>query len=109
MKACILSNNPASKAIRLSLRPVFLQPGIQLSQLSNDRIGVVVADSKVEMFFKNIGAVFMLDDGSHAFSHVSNIMEASACIYFFYLNVSSVKKHQGKMQLSSYWLEDFCF
>uniref|UniRef100_A0A8C7E3R8 Protein RRP5 homolog n=1 Tax=Naja naja TaxID=35670 RepID=A0A8C7E3R8_NAJNA len=71
VKACILSNNPASKAIRLSLRPVFLQPGIQLGQLSNDRLGMVVADSKVEMFLKNMGAVFMLDDGSHAFSHTS--------------------------------------
>uniref|UniRef100_A0A670XW39 Protein RRP5 homolog n=1 Tax=Pseudonaja textilis TaxID=8673 RepID=A0A670XW39_PSETE len=71
VKACILSNNPASKAIRLSLRPVFLQPGIQLGQLSNDRLGMVVADSKVEMFLKNIGAVFILDDGSHAFSHTS--------------------------------------
>uniref|UniRef100_A0A8C5RPP8 Programmed cell death 11 n=1 Tax=Laticauda laticaudata TaxID=8630 RepID=A0A8C5RPP8_LATLA len=71
VKACILSNNPASKAIRLSLRPVFLQPGIQLGQLSNDRLGMVVADSKVEMFLKNIGTVFMLDDGSHAFSHTS--------------------------------------
>ncbi|KAL7990641.1 hypothetical protein Chor_014071 [Crotalus horridus] len=77
VKACILSNNPASKAIRLSLRPVFLQPGIQLSQLSNDRIGVVVADSKVEMFFKNIGAVFILDDGSHAFSHIKYLPKTS--------------------------------
>lgn len=85
MKACILSNNPASKAIRLSLRPVFLQPGIQLSQLSNDRIGMVVTDSKVEMFLKKIGAVFMLDDGSHAFSHVSNIMVTSACIFLFFI------------------------
>ncbi|XP_026560497.1 protein RRP5 homolog isoform X2 [Pseudonaja textilis] len=77
VKACILSNNPASKAIRLSLRPVFLQPGIQLGQLSNDRLGMVVADSKVEMFLKNIGAVFILDDGSHAFSHIKYFPKTS--------------------------------
>ncbi|XP_013924129.1 PREDICTED: protein RRP5 homolog isoform X1 [Thamnophis sirtalis] len=77
VKACILSNNPASKAIRLSLRPVFLQPGIQLGQLSNDRIGVVVTDSKVEIFLKNIGAVFTLDDGSHAFSHIKYLPKTS--------------------------------
>ncbi|XP_058043605.1 protein RRP5 homolog isoform X2 [Ahaetulla prasina] len=77
VKACILSNNPASKAIRLSLRPVLLQPGIQLGQLSNDRIGMVVADAKVEMFLKNIGAVFMLDDGSHAFSHIKYLPKTS--------------------------------
>ncbi|XP_070608916.1 protein RRP5 homolog isoform X2 [Erythrolamprus reginae] len=77
VKACILSNNPASKAIRLSLRPVFLQPGNQLGQLSNDRIGTVVAESKVEIFLKNIGAVFMLDDGSHAFSHIKYLPKTS--------------------------------
>ncbi|XP_026520514.1 protein RRP5 homolog isoform X2 [Notechis scutatus] len=77
VKACILSNNPSSKAIRLSLRPVFLQPGIQLGQLSNDRLGMVVADSKVEMFLKNIGAVFTLDDGSHAFSHIKYLPKTS--------------------------------
>ncbi|XP_063163179.1 protein RRP5 homolog isoform X1 [Candoia aspera] len=77
VKACILSNNPASKAIRLSLRPVFLQPGIQLGQLSSDRIGVVVVDSKVKMFLKKIGAVFILDDGSHAFAHLKYLPNTS--------------------------------
>ncbi|XP_044293915.1 protein RRP5 homolog isoform X1 [Varanus komodoensis] len=73
VKACILSNNPSSKAIRLSLRPVFLQPGTQLGQLSSDRIGTVVADSKVKTFFKNTGALFMLDDGSLAFAHLKHM------------------------------------
>ncbi|XP_062988666.1 protein RRP5 homolog [Elgaria multicarinata webbii] len=76
LKACILSNNPTSKAIRLSLRPVFLQPGTQLSQLSSDRIGLVVADSTVETFLRKIGAIFMLDDGTLAFAHLKHMSDS---------------------------------
>ncbi|XP_077205715.1 protein RRP5 homolog [Paroedura picta] len=75
VKACILSVNPTTKAIRLSLRPVFLQPGTQLGHLSSDRIGTVVAYSRVKSFHKNAGAVFTLDDGTLAFAHLKHLSD----------------------------------
>lgn len=79
VKACILTVNPITKAIRLSLRPVFLQPGSQLGHLSSDRIGTVVAHSSVKSFHKNVGAVFTLDDGTLAFAHVSSLKPIVPC------------------------------
>nr|XP_056705709.1 protein RRP5 homolog [Euleptes europaea] len=75
VKACILFVNPTSKAIRLSLRPVFLQPGTQLGHLSSGRIGTVMADSRVKSFCKNAGAVFTLDDGTLAFAHLKHLSD----------------------------------
>ncbi|XP_015275588.1 PREDICTED: protein RRP5 homolog [Gekko japonicus] len=75
VKACILSVNPTSKAVRLSLRPVILQPGTQLGHLSSDRIGTVVAHSRVKSFLKNAGAVFTLDDGTLAFAHLKHLSD----------------------------------
>nr|XP_020644591.1 protein RRP5 homolog isoform X2 [Pogona vitticeps] len=76
VKACILSNNPTSKEIRLSLRPVFLQPGTQLSQLSSDRIGMIVPNSTLKTFLKKTGAIFMLDDGSLAYAHLKHLSDS---------------------------------
>ncbi|KAJ7325160.1 hypothetical protein JRQ81_018180 [Phrynocephalus forsythii] len=75
VKACILSNNPVSKEIRLSLRPVFLQPGTQLSQLSSDRIGAVVPNATLKTFLKKTGAIFLLDDGSLAYAHLKHLSD----------------------------------
>ncbi|XP_054839484.1 protein RRP5 homolog [Eublepharis macularius] len=75
VKACILSVNPTSKAIHLTLRPVFLQPGTQLGHLSSGRIGTVVVDSRVKSFHKNTGAVFTLDDGTLAFAHLKHLSD----------------------------------
>ncbi|XP_060097704.1 protein RRP5 homolog isoform X2 [Heteronotia binoei] len=77
VKACILSVNPTSKAIRLSLRPVFLQPGTQLGHLSSDRIGALVAHARVRSFHKNAGAVFILDDGTLAFANLKHLSNTS--------------------------------
>ncbi|XP_042312708.1 protein RRP5 homolog isoform X1 [Sceloporus undulatus] len=79
VKACIISNNPASKAIRLSLRPVFLQPGIQLGQLCNDRIGMVVTNAKVKTFLPKTGAIFVLDDGGLGFAHRKHLSDTLTC------------------------------
>ncbi|XP_053245269.1 protein RRP5 homolog isoform X1 [Podarcis raffonei] len=77
VKACILFNNPTSKAIRLSLRPVFLQPGTQLGKLSSDQIGMVVPDSTVETFLKKTGAIFKLDGGCLAFAHIKHLSDTA--------------------------------
>ncbi|XP_053167847.1 protein RRP5 homolog [Hemicordylus capensis] len=77
VKACILSIEPSSKAIHLSLRRVFLQPGIQLGQLSSDRIGVILADSRVKTFHKKVGATFILDDGTLGFAHLKHLSDSS--------------------------------
>lgn len=71
MKACILSVHPTSKVVRLTLRQSFLNPGGSPNQLSNDRIGAVVEESTVKAFYKQFGAIFELDDGTHAFARVS--------------------------------------
>nr|XP_008104790.1 PREDICTED: protein RRP5 homolog isoform X2 [Anolis carolinensis] len=76
VKACILSNNPTTKAIRLSLRPAFLQPGTQLSQLCSDRIGMIVENSKVKTFLSKTGAIFVLDDGSLGFAHQKHLSDS---------------------------------
>ncbi|XP_066475340.1 protein RRP5 homolog [Tiliqua scincoides] len=76
VKACILFIKPTSKAVRLSLRPVFLRPGTQLSQLSSDRIGMVVEDLEVMAFHKKAGVTFRLDDGTVAFAHVKHLSDS---------------------------------
>ncbi|XP_048361288.1 protein RRP5 homolog isoform X2 [Sphaerodactylus townsendi] len=75
VKACILSVNPTSKSIHLSLRPVFLQPGTQLGHLSSGQIGEIVADSRVKSFHKNAGAIFTLGNGTLAFAHLKHLSD----------------------------------
>ncbi|XP_060624305.2 protein RRP5 homolog isoform X1 [Anolis sagrei] len=76
VKACILSNNPTTKAIRLSLHPAFLQPGTQLGQLCSDRIGMIVENSKVKTFLSKTGAIFVLDDGSLGFARQRHLSDS---------------------------------
>uniref|UniRef100_A0A8V5FZN5 Protein RRP5 homolog n=1 Tax=Melopsittacus undulatus TaxID=13146 RepID=A0A8V5FZN5_MELUD len=71
VKACIISINPTTKVVRLTLRQAFLHPGGSPNQISNDRIGAVVEESTVKAFYKQFGAVFELDDGTLAFARVS--------------------------------------
>uniref|UniRef100_A0A8B9F699 Protein RRP5 homolog n=1 Tax=Amazona collaria TaxID=241587 RepID=A0A8B9F699_9PSIT len=71
VKACIISINPTSKVVRLTLRQAFIHPGGSPNQVSNDRIGAVVEESTVKAFYKQFGAVFELDDGTLAFARVS--------------------------------------
>ncbi|KAM6306459.1 protein RRP5 homolog [Aegotheles albertisi] len=73
MKACILSINPTSKVVRLTLRQAFLHPGRSPNQLSNDRMGTVVEESTVKAFYRRFGAVFELDDGTLAFARLKHL------------------------------------
>ncbi|XP_027316494.1 protein RRP5 homolog [Anas platyrhynchos] len=73
VKACILSVHPTSKVVRLTLRQSFLNPGGSPNQLSNDRIGAVVEESTVKAFYKQFGAIFELDDGTHAFARLKHL------------------------------------
>ncbi|KAM9012126.1 protein RRP5 homolog isoform 1-T3 [Ara ararauna] len=73
VKACIISINPTSKVVRLTLRQAFLHPGGSPKQVSNDRIGAVVEESTVKAFYKQFGAVFELDDGTLAFARLKHL------------------------------------
>ncbi|NXA52839.1 RRP5 protein, partial [Nothocercus julius] len=73
VKACILSIQPASKLVRLTLRQTFLQPGGSPNQISSDRMGAVVEESTVKAFFKQFGAIFELDDGSLAYARLKHL------------------------------------
>uniref|UniRef100_A0A8B9ISK9 Protein RRP5 homolog n=1 Tax=Amazona collaria TaxID=241587 RepID=A0A8B9ISK9_9PSIT len=73
VKACIISINPTSKVVRLTLRQAFIHPGGSPNQVSNDRIGAVVEESTVKAFYKQFGAVFELDDGTLAFARLKHL------------------------------------
>uniref|UniRef100_A0A8C3T665 Protein RRP5 homolog n=1 Tax=Chelydra serpentina TaxID=8475 RepID=A0A8C3T665_CHESE len=75
IKACILSVHPTSKAVRLTLRQVFLQPGSVLGQLASSRIGMVVGESVVKSFHAKTGAIFELDDGTLAFARLKHLSD----------------------------------
>ncbi|KAM9134322.1 protein RRP5 homolog isoform 2-T4 [Pangshura tecta] len=75
VKACILSVHPTSKAVRLTLRQVFLQPGTMLGQLASSRIGMVVEESVVKSFHANTGVIFELDDGTLAFARLKHLSD----------------------------------
>uniref|UniRef100_A0A8C0H0I2 Protein RRP5 homolog n=1 Tax=Chelonoidis abingdonii TaxID=106734 RepID=A0A8C0H0I2_CHEAB len=75
VKACILSVHPTSKAVRLTLRQVFLQPGTGLGQLASSRIGMVVEESVVKSFHANTGVIFELDDGTLAFARLKHLSD----------------------------------
>lgn len=71
VRACILWVHPQSRVVRLSLRPIFLQPGRPLSRLSWQHLGAVLDDVPVQGFFIKAGATFTLKDGALAFARVS--------------------------------------
>ncbi|XP_074855331.1 protein RRP5 homolog isoform X2 [Carettochelys insculpta] len=75
VKACILSVHSTSKAVRLTLRQVFLQPGNMLGQLSSSRIGMVVEEAVVKSFHAKAGAIFELDDGTLAFARLKHLSD----------------------------------
>ncbi|XP_060027377.1 protein RRP5 homolog [Erinaceus europaeus] len=79
VKACILCIHPRTRAVRLSLRPTFLQPGRPLTRLSCPNLGAVLEGIPVQGFFNKAGATFRLKDGSLAYaqlSHLSNSKKA---------------------------------
>ncbi|CAM4595886.1 protein RRP5 homolog isoform X2 [Caretta caretta] len=75
VKACIFSVHPTSKAVRLTLRQVFLQPGSMLGQLASSRIGMVVEEAVVKSFHTKTGAIFELDDGTLAFARLKHLSD----------------------------------
>ncbi|KAI4551052.1 hypothetical protein MJT46_020156, partial [Ovis ammon polii x Ovis aries] len=75
VRACVLCVHPRTRAVRLSLRPVFLQPGRPLTRLLCQQLGAVLDDVPVQGFFGNAGATFKLKDGALAYArrnHLSN-------------------------------------
>ncbi|KAM9702378.1 protein RRP5 homolog isoform 2-T2 [Dama dama] len=75
VRACVLCVHPRTRAVRLSLRPVFLQPGRPLTRLLCPQLGAVLDDVPVQGFFGNAGATFKLKDGALAYArrnHLSN-------------------------------------
>ncbi|NXX86292.1 RRP5 protein, partial [Urocolius indicus] len=80
VKACILSVQPSSKVVRLTLRQAFLRPGGSPNQLSHERMGAVVEESTVKAFYKQFGAVFELDDGTLAFARLKHLSKTKKSI-----------------------------
>ncbi|XP_006756522.1 PREDICTED: protein RRP5 homolog isoform X3 [Myotis davidii] len=76
VRACVLSVHPRTRAVRLSLRPVFLQPGRPLTQLSCQHLGAVLDDAPVQGFFSKAGATFRLKDGSLAYARLSHLSDS---------------------------------
>ncbi|XP_059756947.1 protein RRP5 homolog isoform X1 [Balaenoptera ricei] len=75
VRACVLCVHPRTRAVRLSLRAVFLQPGRPLTRLSCHQLGAVLDDVPVQGFFGSAGATFRLTDGALAYArlrHLSN-------------------------------------
>ncbi|XP_007938068.1 protein RRP5 homolog [Orycteropus afer afer] len=76
VKACILCIHPQTRVVRLSLRPVFLQPGRSLTRLSCQHLGAVLDDVPVHGFFSKAGATFKLKDGALAFARFSHLSDS---------------------------------
>ncbi|XP_032137384.1 protein RRP5 homolog isoform X1 [Sapajus apella] len=76
VKACILCVHPRTRVVRLSLRPIFLQPGRPLSRLSCQHLGAVLNDVPVQGFFKKAGATFRLKDGVLAYARLSHLSDS---------------------------------
>ncbi|MXQ89190.1 hypothetical protein E5288_WYG015052 [Bos mutus] len=75
VRACVLCVHPRTRAVRLSLRPVFLQPGRPLTRLLCQQLGAVLDDVPIQGFFGSAGATFKLKDGTLAYArrnHLSN-------------------------------------
>ncbi|XP_040848106.1 protein RRP5 homolog [Ochotona curzoniae] len=76
VRACILWVHPQSRVVRLSLRPIFLQPGRPLSRLSWQHLGAVLDDVPVQGFFIKAGATFTLKDGALAFARLKHLSDS---------------------------------
>uniref|UniRef100_K9IPH6 Protein RRP5 homolog n=1 Tax=Desmodus rotundus TaxID=9430 RepID=K9IPH6_DESRO len=78
VRACVLCVHPRTRAVRLSLRPVFLQPGRPLTRLSCQHLGAVLDDIPVQGFFSKAGATFRLKDGSLAYARLSHLSDSKS-------------------------------
>ncbi|XP_077933281.1 protein RRP5 homolog isoform X2 [Halichoerus grypus] len=76
VRACVLSVHPRTRAVRLSLRPVFLQPGRSLTRLSCQHLGAVLDEVPVQSFFSKAGATFRLKDGALAYARLSHLSDS---------------------------------
>ncbi|CAH6944398.1 protein RRP5 homolog [Phodopus roborovskii] len=76
VKACILCIHPRTRVVRLSLRPVFLQPGRPLTRISYQQLGAVLDNVPVQGFFKKAGATFRLKDGALAYARLSHLSDS---------------------------------
>ncbi|XP_034787308.1 protein RRP5 homolog isoform X1 [Pan paniscus] len=76
VRACILCVHPRTRVVRLSLRPIFLQPGRPLTRLSCQNLGAVLDDVPVQGFFKKAGATFRLKDGVLAYARLSHLSDS---------------------------------
>uniref|UniRef100_A0A8C0PH43 Protein RRP5 homolog n=1 Tax=Canis lupus familiaris TaxID=9615 RepID=A0A8C0PH43_CANLF len=76
VRACVLCVHPRTRAVRLSLRPIFLQPGRSLTRLSCQHLGAVLDDVPVQSFFSKAGATFRLKDGALAYARLSHLSDS---------------------------------
>ncbi|XP_030890542.1 protein RRP5 homolog [Leptonychotes weddellii] len=76
VRACVLSVHPRTRAVRLSLRPIFLQPGRSLTRLSCQHLGAVLDEVPVQSFFSKAGATFRLKDGALAYARLSHLSDS---------------------------------
>uniref|UniRef100_A0A452VGM6 Protein RRP5 homolog n=1 Tax=Ursus maritimus TaxID=29073 RepID=A0A452VGM6_URSMA len=76
VRACVLCVHPRTRAVRLSLRPVFLQPGRSLTRLSCQHLGAVLDEVPVQNFFSKAGATFRLKDGALAYARLSHLSDS---------------------------------
>ncbi|XP_012625869.1 protein RRP5 homolog isoform X4 [Microcebus murinus] len=76
VRACILCVHPRTRVVRLSLRPIFLQPGRPLTRLSCQHLGAVLDDVPVQGFFNKAGAIFRLKDGILAYARLSHLSDS---------------------------------
>uniref|UniRef100_A0A8C6W9K4 Protein RRP5 homolog n=1 Tax=Nannospalax galili TaxID=1026970 RepID=A0A8C6W9K4_NANGA len=77
VRACVLCIHPRTRVVRLSLRPVFLQPGRPLTRFSYQRLGAVLDNVPVQGFFNKAGATFRLKDGVLAYARVRSHLSDS--------------------------------
>ncbi|XP_012659116.1 protein RRP5 homolog [Otolemur garnettii] len=76
VRACILCVHPRTRVVRLSLRPILLQPGRPLIRLSCQHLGAVLDDVSVQGFFNKAGATFRLKDGTLAYARLSHLSDS---------------------------------
>lgn len=60
--------------MRLSLRPIFLQPGRPLTRISYQQLGAVLDNVPLQGFFEKAGATFRLKDGVLAYARVRRLL-----------------------------------
>ncbi|XP_036027752.1 protein RRP5 homolog [Onychomys torridus] len=76
VKACILCIHPRTRVVRLSLRPIFLQPGRPLTRISYQQLGAVLDNVPLQGFFEKAGATFRLKDGVLAYARLSHLSDS---------------------------------